>query len=67
MLGFSTKTAQYSRYTNNTISAREERSLCVIIIEDIFSPVIACKDVLEGDFQQFLRRLLDIQGETQKF
>jgi len=62
MLGFSTNTAWCSRYTNYTISAREERSLYVIIIEDVFSPVIACKGVLEGDFQQFLRHLLDICG-----
>jgi hypothetical protein len=62
MLGFSPKTAQCSCSTNYTISAREEISLYVIIIEDVFSPVIACKGVLEGDFQQFLRHLLDIFG-----
>lgn len=42
--------------------SREEISLYVIIIEDVFSTVIACKSVLEGDFQQFLRHLLDICG-----
>jgi len=62
MLGFSPKTAQCSRYTNYTILTREEISLYVIIIEDVFSPVIACKGVLEGDCQQFLRHLLDICG-----
>jgi hypothetical protein len=61
-MGFSPKTAQCSHYTNYTISAREEISLSIIIIEDVFSPVIACKGVLEGEFQQFLRHLLDICG-----
>jgi len=60
ILRFSPKTAQCSRYTNYTFSAREERSMYVITIEDVFSSVIACKGVLEGDFQQFLRHLLDI-------
>jgi len=36
MLGFSPKTAQRSHYTNYTISTREEISLYVIIIEDVF-------------------------------
>jgi len=62
MLGFSPKTAQCSRYTNYSISAREEMSLYVIIIEDVFLTVTACKSVLEGDLQQFLRHLLDIGG-----
>jgi hypothetical protein len=61
MLGFSPKTAQCSHYTNYTILAREEISLCVIVI-DVFSPVSTFKGVLEGDCQQFLRHLLDICG-----
>jgi len=62
MLGFSPKTAHCSCYMNYSISAREEISLYVIIIEDVFSTVIACKSVSEGDFQHFLRHLLDICG-----